>query len=925
MNPSPPPPDPVPPPPSPAQPAAQPPGGPDWPAIKAAFGRLAGLGPAERAAGLAPAALQAAGLGIADAAELQALLAAHDAERATQGLLDGGAVQALADDAADEAPAAPVGERLGAWAVVRALGAGGMGEVVEVQRADGRYQGRAAAKLLRPGLSGEGVLRRFAQERQALARLEHPHIARLLDAGATAAGRPFFVLEYVDGQPIDRALAGLPLRQRVQVFLQLADAVAHAHRQLLVHRDLKPGNVLVDARGQVKLLDFGIAKALDPAPASAAEAEHTQAGQRPFTPQYASPEQVRGEPVGTATDIYSLGVLLYRLLTGVNPTGRDATTPAEAARRVLDETPTRPSSLSPALVDDPGWLATRRHLAGDLDNILLKALEKEPARRYASVDALAADLQAWLDGRPVSARAATWPYLASRFVRRHRAASAASALALLAVLGGAGVALHQARQADAARARAESHLAELRRISRDVVVAYGDAITHVPGGAARKIEMLQTTAATLERLASQVDAQADAGFAADVAGLYARLADLLTVGNHNVSEKLEDSAAYARRAVALYSRAGVAGVPDADSLVNWAQAHQALASAAQARRDFDAALRELAAGEAVLAGGQQRWARAEPAVRGRLVSARGALAMRQAALHYGWGQPNRNDPPAALAALDRAGHWYLQALGDGRSPDMEDVFQLGTVAGGRALVHARLEAWDAALAAARDSIAQRQRALALAPHNRTVQGAVAADQNLLGGLSLNVGDSAGALAATAPAWATLARLIAEEPAHTNWRTNQQALALNHGRALLGQGRAAEALPVLGVAEAALAPLVAGGQANATQQRRLAQVRLAQAQAHHRLGERAAAQRLGEAALAALRGLTRERPTDRDAWLVQGEVAFQLAAWQAGAGGAAGARAARPWQDEARSAYARAAALRPLTAEHARRAAALPPG
>ncbi len=895
-----------------------------WPAIRAAFERLAGLPPAQREARLAAAALAEHGLDRDDAHELRALLAAHDAQAGGTDFLPDSALQALADDAAAQAEpppqAAQPGERLGAWAVVRALGAGGMGEVYEVQRADGRYQGRAAAKLLRRGLDSHSVLRRFAQERQALARLEHPHIARLLDAGATSDGRPFFVLEYVDGQPIDRALAGRPLRARVSLFLQLADAVAHAHRQLLVHRDLKPGNVLVDAAGRVKLLDFGIAKALDPAAPGLAEAEHTQAGARPFTPQYASPEQVRGEPVGTATDIYSLGVLLYRLLTGVNPTGRDASTPAEAARRVLDETPTRPSSLPPTLVADPAWLATRRHLAGDLDNILLKALEKAPERRYASVDAFAADLQAWLDNRPVSARAPTLPYLATRFVRRHRAASAATALALLALLGGGAAALHQARQAEAARQRAEQHLAELRRISRDVVVAYGDAITHVPGGAARKIEMLQTTAAALERLARQVDgdARADPGFAADVAGLYARLADLLTVANFNVSERLDDSVAHARRAVALYSRAGVAAVPDAEGLVQWAQSHQALAAAAQAQRHFDQALQELATADAVLARGQQRFAQADARTGARLASARGALASRMAALHFGWGRPNRNDPAAALAALARARSWYLQAIGDGRSPDAQDVFQLGTLASSRALVHARLEQWPEALAGAREAIAQRQRALALTPHSRTMQGAVAADQNLLGGLNLNLGDSAAALAATAPAWATLARLVAEEPAHANWRTNQQALALNHGRALLGQGHAAQALPVLAVAEAALAAPVAAGQASPVQQRRLAQVRLAQAQARQRLGDAATARRQAAAVVAALRGLTSAQPADRDAWLVLGEAAFQCAAWQAGA-------AARPWQAEARAAYARAAALQPLTAEHARRAAALAPG
>ncbi|MEO8280949.1 MAG: serine/threonine-protein kinase, partial [Ideonella sp.] len=319
-----------------------------------------------------------------------------------------------------------IGQRLGDWQITGRLGTGGMGDVFEVRRADGSFEGVAAVKLLKRGMDSAAVLQRFAQERQALARLNHPHIARLLDAGASEDGLPYFVLEYVEGRPIDEAVQGLTLEARLTLFLQLADAVAYAHRHLLVHRDLKPGNVLVDAEGRVKLLDFGIAKALDPL--EAGDSHATIGGVRPYTPHYASPEQVRGEPVGTATDIYSLGVLLYQLLTGVRPTGRGATTPAEAARSVLEDAPTRPSQLSADDAVDPQWLQTRRKLAGDLDNILLKALEKPAERRYASVDAMAADVRAYLSGHPVSARAPRPAYVLGKFVRRNRWAVLAGAL-----------------------------------------------------------------------------------------------------------------------------------------------------------------------------------------------------------------------------------------------------------------------------------------------------------------------------------------------------------------------------------------------------------------------------------------------------------------------------------------------------------------
>ena len=294
-----------------------------WPEIRAVFDACAEVAPDQREALIA-----ASGLTGADLAELHSLLAHVDTE-------DPARPDPLAGVAATRLlgpETLPAGHRLGAWAIVRLLGSGGMGEVYEARRADGQYQGRAAIKRLKRGMDSAAVLRRFEQERQALARLSHPHIARLLDAGADTTGLPYFVLEHVDGRHLDEAARGLPLRERLGLFLQLADAVAHAHRHLLVHRDLKPGNVLVDGDGQVKLLDFGIAKALDPT-----DGDTTQAGVRPYTPHYASPEQVRGEPVSTATDLYSLGVLLYQMLTGTRPTGRHAThagrSRAQRARR----------------------------------------------------------------------------------------------------------------------------------------------------------------------------------------------------------------------------------------------------------------------------------------------------------------------------------------------------------------------------------------------------------------------------------------------------------------------------------------------------------------------------------------------------------------------------------------------------------------
>ncbi len=457
------------------------------------------------------------------------------------------------------APAALKGERFGPWRTERLLGRGGMGEVWLAQRADGNFDGQAAIKVLRAGMDSAAVLGRFAQEQRALARLSHPHIARLLDAGRTADGRPFFVMEAVEGEPISKACEGLPLEQRLELFLQLADAVAYAHRQLLVHRDLKPSNVLVSSATEaapacVKLLDFGIAKALDPL--EGADASQTVAGERPFTPHFASPEQVRGEPVSTATDIYSLGVLLYVMLTGIRPYGRNATSPREAARSVLEETPTRPSALPPDLIADPKWMQTRRRLQGDLDNILLKALDKAVDSRYPSVDALAADIRAYLAGRPVSAQAPSWAYSASKFVRRNRLGMAMGALALACVLSAAGVALWQAHMASQQRDLAQLRFKQIHQLANQLVFKYHDEIENLPGATKAREALLKDAVGFLDGLAQSVQAgQSDLALAQDLAGAFYRISRLqgldtsINTGQHgqaaqNLRKALAASEAY---------------------------------------------------------------------------------------------------------------------------------------------------------------------------------------------------------------------------------------------------------------------------------------------------------------------------------------------------------------------------------------------
>ncbi|HEX5760716.1 MAG TPA: tetratricopeptide repeat protein [Thermoanaerobaculia bacterium] len=325
-------------------------------------------------------------------------------------------------------PPSAVGRRLGPYAVERLLGAGGMSTVYLAVRADEAYRQQVAIKVFGYGADRADLVERFRSERQILASLDHPNIARLLDGGTTEDGLPYLVMEYVDGVPIDRYCDehGSSLDERIDLFRQVCSAVQYAHQNLVVHRDIKPSNILVTGDGVPHLLDFGIAKLLDGGSLPLATA--TMTGQRLMTPHYASPEQVEGKPVNTASDVYSLGVLLYVLLAGRLPYRLEAERVDVVERAVVEQEPERPSAavVVPAL---------RRRLAGDLDNIVLTALRKEPARRYASVELLAEDLRRHRTGLPVSARPATVGYRVGKFVRRHRLGVAAAALVALVILG----------------------------------------------------------------------------------------------------------------------------------------------------------------------------------------------------------------------------------------------------------------------------------------------------------------------------------------------------------------------------------------------------------------------------------------------------------------------------------------------------------
>ncbi len=416
---------------------------------------------AERKAWLADLRARDAAL----ASDLEGLLAARS-QSSLEGFLEGPSPLPEA--------ATLAGQTLGHYVLASQIGQGGMGSVWLAKRSDGRFEGMAAVKLLNASLIGRAGEERFRREGNILARLADPHIARLLDAGVSPSGQPYLVLEYVEGEPIDRFcdLNALDLRERLRLFRDVLKAVSHAHANLIVHRDIKPSNVLVDGNGQVKLLDFGIAKLLEREGQAGDETAVTRAAGRALTPEFAAPEQVAGGAVTTATDVYALGVLLYVLLTGRHPADGSRQSPAELLRFILEREPERPSTAVAATRDQaPETLRERaaarattpdalhRQLRGDLDTIVAKALKKNPAERYASVTALAEDVRRYLRNEPIRARPDTLGYRAAKFVRRNRGGVAAAVLVMLAAVAGAAGILWKAREARRERDVAQAELA----------------------------------------------------------------------------------------------------------------------------------------------------------------------------------------------------------------------------------------------------------------------------------------------------------------------------------------------------------------------------------------------------------------------------------------------------------------------------------
>jgi tetratricopeptide (TPR) repeat protein len=399
--------------------------------------------------------------------------------------------------------------RAGPYRLVRELGRGGMGTVYLAERDDDQYQTKVAIKLVRPGSDTELILRRFRRERQILAHLQHPNIARLLDGGTTEDGLPYIVMEHIDGSRITEycEAGALDLRQRLTLFLDVCSAVAYAHQRFVVHRDIKPGNILVDQNGRAKLLDFGICKLLQADPL--APDETGAAGVGMLTPDYASPEQIQGDLITVASDVYSLAAVLYELLTGVRPHRIEKYTLREIQHAICEQEILRPSLAAPK--------SLARRLRGDLDNIIMLALQKDPLRRYATVDQLSNDLQRYLACRPVRARPDTVAYRARKFLRRQRGPLAAVAAVILSLAAGMFVALREARTAN-------QNLMQVRSLANTFVFDVHDAVRDLPGSTRARRLIVETGLKYLDSLAQT--SRRDTALEQELAAAYERIGDV---------------------------------------------------------------------------------------------------------------------------------------------------------------------------------------------------------------------------------------------------------------------------------------------------------------------------------------------------------------------------------------------------------------
>lgn len=651
------------------------------------------------------------------------------------------------------------GSRLGPYKVFEEIGRGGMGAVYRAVRDDEQFQQEVAIKVVKRGMDTDAVLERFRYERQILAFLNHPNIGRLLDGGATDDGRPYLVMEFIEGTPITQYCEDhrLTNRERIQLFLRVCAAVEHAHRNLIVHRDLKPGNILITQDGQPKLLDFGIAKIL--VPASPDRTLARTGSLRMLTPEYASPEQVRGSRVTTATDVYSLGVILFELLTGRRAHKFETMSQAEIERVVCREDPPK-AGLE------------------DLDHVLQKSMEKEVSQRYQSVEQFSADLERWLEGRPVLARESTWWYRASKFVRRNRGPVAAAGLIVLTLLGGVAATVWQANIARQERDRAQRRFNDVRRLANSFLVEH-DALAAIPGGTATRGQLVKDALVYLDGLAGE--AQDDPELQRELATAYEKMGDVQgrtdgpNLGNTgaaldsyrkavSIREKLaaRDDSPQNRRALAG-SFAGLSG---------------ALKAVGDYRAGLDYDRKALAIREQLLADDPSNW------------DARRLVASSYSTLGLSLFQVG--DWDAVLEVRKKALAAYQQLVSEGPAT-AEDQRGLALAHIRMGSIYVRRNQVDAGLRQYEDALRVAGRGLEAHPNHALLRSTAATAHSAMGSAHLEHGDTAKALEQYRAANAIYAALSSADANDARMMSLLSETHYRMGRALLRQRVPAQAL------------------------------------------------------------------------------------------------------------------------------------
>ncbi len=750
-------------------------------------------------------------------AELNELVAAAGCE---DSLLDAPPHTELALEALQSYATAPwLGRRLGPYRILKLIASGGMGQVYLAERVDGQYEQRVAIKLMRESFDRVWLVSRFKAERQILASLDHVNLAKVLDGGITEDGVPYFVMELVAGEPIDAYAERLHLSiaQRVQLFRSVCQVVHYVHQKGVVHRDLKADNILVTHDGVVKLVDFGIAKHMA---RSAADQTRTMTALRMMTLDYSSPEQVRGAEITPASDLYSLGVVLYRLLTQVNPY-RVATADGayDLAHVICHMEPPLPSKAVAAHSQ-----AARRSLRGDLDAVVMMAMRKDPAHRYASAEALSEDLFRHLEGLPVQARRGAWSYRAGRFVLRHRAVVGAAMIANLALVGGIALASYQAWQINQQRERAERHFASVRQLAHVFMFDFHEAIKNLQGSTAARKLVVDNALVYLEALSAE--AGSDPALRLEVAAGYRMVGDIL--GKPRMPS-LGDS----RGALASYGKAqallttAIAGAKEWDP--NMLRARKELSLVYLNEGMIHGERGQVKEGSAALSQGL--------AIAAELATADPADLSHQLRLI----DLHRAQSDIDLEAGNFEAYVYastvaikLLEVAATRAPDdMEVAWRLAAMQVTRGIHLISRDTSDESatqgIAAYRRALAMYQQMSASHPDDQRVERNIAAVKSNLGFALLRVGDSRHAAEEFRSAVNMVSRSVAIDPNNMDARSNLATMQVNLSIALLQQG------DVPGSIDAAQAS-VAGYEQLPDSMRRRNGDRLGYGEGHYHLGK-----------------------------------------------------------------------------------------